>query len=196
VEASTELGCLVEGYRLCARSEGKSQNTIDIVTNSVNYFRHFLHSNCLSTDVEHIRSQEIRAFILHLQQKRCFSSHPFSRPQERGLSSYTVNCYLRSIRAFWSWLVAEGMIDGNPFTKVKLPKPQTKVMPTFSQRQILQLLSVIDIETPEGYRNYVIILTLLNTALRVSELNSIKMNALWLDEGFTLRYPQDISRGK
>jgi len=104
---STELGQLIGGYRLCARSEGKSKNTIDIVANSVGYFEGFLRSEGLPTDATRIGVREIRAFILYLQQKRCFSNHPFNRRQERGLSSHTVNCYLRSIRAFWSWLVAE-----------------------------------------------------------------------------------------
>jgi len=107
--------------------------------------------------VTRIGIREIRAFILYLQQKRCFSNHPFSRRQERGLSSHTVNCYLRSIRAFWSWLVAEEIITNNPFLKVKLPKPIKKVVPTFSENQILQLLPVIDTSTPEGFRNYTII---------------------------------------
>jgi len=181
--SSTELGHLIAGYRLCARSEGKSKNTIDIVTNSVGYFEGFLRSEGLPTDVTQIGVWEIRVFISYLQQKRCFSNHPFSRPQERELSSHTINCYLRSIRAFWSWLVAEEIIRDNPFPKVKLPKPIKKVIPTFSETQILQLVSVIDTSTLEGYRNYAIILTLLDTALRVSELIGVKMDSLWLDDG-------------
>jgi site-specific recombinase XerD len=181
--ASTELGQLIGGYQLCARSEGKSKNTIDIVANSVGYFEGFLRSEGLTTDVTRIGIREIRAFILYLQQKRGFSKHPFSRPQERGLSSHTVNCYLRSIRAFWSWLVAEEIIADNPFFRVRLPRPARKVVSVFSENQILRLLSVIDTSTPVGYRNYAIILTLLDTALRVSELAGITMDDLWLDDG-------------
>jgi site-specific recombinase XerD len=182
-DAATELRHLVEGYKLCARTEGKSQNTINIVTHSVNYLYDFLCSNCLPTDVGQIGPREIRAFILHLQHKRCFSNHRFSRPQNRGLSGHSINCYLRSIRAFWSWLISEEIIDVNPFNKVKLPKPPQKVIPTFAESQILRLLSVINTQTPEGYRNYAIILTLLDTALRVSELSGVRMDDVWLDQG-------------
>jgi len=52
--SSTELGHLVAGYKLCARSEGKSKNTIDIVTNSVGYFEGFLRSEGLPTYVTQI----------------------------------------------------------------------------------------------------------------------------------------------
>ena len=81
-----KLGGLIAGYRLCAKTEGKSQNTIAIVVNSVGYFEDFLRSEGLSTHVTEIGPSEIRAFILYLQQKRCFSGHRFNRPQNRGLS--------------------------------------------------------------------------------------------------------------
>jgi len=84
--APTELSHLLAGYKLCVRSEGKSKNTIDIVNNSAGYFEGFLQSEGLTTDVTRISVMEIRAFISYLQQKECFSNHPFSRPQERGLS--------------------------------------------------------------------------------------------------------------
>jgi len=103
----------VAGYRLCAKSEGKSKNTIDIVTNSISYLCDFLYSEGLSTDATEVTHNELRAFILHLQRRRCFSSHPRNSPQSHPLSSHTVHCYLRSIRAFWSWLVEEEIVDEN-----------------------------------------------------------------------------------
>jgi site-specific recombinase XerD len=149
----------------------------------VRYLISFLNSSCLTTNAGEIGPDEIRAFVIHLQNKKCFSGHPFSRPQERGLSSYTINCYLRSIRAFWSWLLSEGIVDYNPFTRVRLPRTQQKIIPTLSEDQILRVLSVIDMDTTEGFRNCAIVLTLLDTALRVSELASIRMDDLWLDQG-------------
>ena len=66
---------------------------------------------------------------------------------------------------------------------MRLPKPLRKVISTFSETQILRLLSSIDIQTREGCRNYVIIPTLFDTGLRVSELAGVKMDDLPLDEG-------------
>jgi site-specific recombinase XerD len=180
---STELSHLLAGYRLCAKSEGKSKNTIDIVASSINYLANYLYSEGLPTDVLEITHTEIRAFILYLQRKRCFSHHPYSRPQDRPLSSHTVHCYLRSIRAFWSWLVEEEIVDENPFHRVKLPKVISKITPTFSPEQLHCLVSVIDTSTPEGYRDYTIIITLLDSALRVSELTGIRLDDVMLDDG-------------
>jgi site-specific recombinase XerD len=174
---------LIQGYRLCARTEGKSDNTIAIVANSVAYLERFLKSEGLSTNVDAIRLEELRAFILHLQQKRCFSGHSFNRPQERGLSGHTINCYLRSIRAFWTWLVSEGIVGANPFARMRVLKAPRKVIPTFSDLQLQKLLAVIDTSKAEGYRDQAIILTLLDTALRVSELASVTLDNLWLEDG-------------
>ncbi|MCK4369130.1 MAG: tyrosine-type recombinase/integrase [Dehalococcoidales bacterium] len=177
------MGHLLQGYQLCAATEGKSPNAIAIVTNSISYFQDFLVSQGISTDITQISQHEIRAFILYLQQKRCFSNHRFNHTQDNGLSGHTINCYLRSIRIFFSWLVSEGIIDCSPFDRVKIPRPIRKVIPTFSDSQIRQLLNVIDTRAPEGYRNYTIILTLLDTGLRVSELCNLKLDNVWLEDG-------------
>jgi site-specific recombinase XerD len=118
--SATELARLIQGYRLYAKTEGKSDKTITIVANSVGYLEGFLHSEGLPTDVTQIGPREIRAFILYLQQKRRFSGHPFNKTQDRGLSGHIINCYLRSIRAFWSWLASEGIIEVNPLARVKM----------------------------------------------------------------------------
>jgi site-specific recombinase XerD len=174
---------LLRGYQLCAASEGKSHNSIAIVTNSVNYLADFLGSRGISTDATQISRRELRAFILYLQQKRCFSGHRFNHVQDRGITGHTINCYLRSIRSFFSWLVSENVIAANPFDLVKIPRPPRKVITTFSNFQIQQLLSIIDNSTADGYRDYTIILTLLDTGLRVSELCSLRLSNLRLEDG-------------
>ena len=181
--STTDLARLIQGYRLYAKTEGKSDKTITIVANSVGYLEGFLRSEGLPTDVTRIGPREIRAFILYLQQKRRFSGHTFNKTQDRGLSGHTINCYLRSIRAFWSWLVSEEIIEANPLSRVKIPKPPKKVIVTFSDRQLEQLLNGINTSTADGYWDQAIILTLLDTALRVSELANIRLDDLRLEEG-------------
>jgi len=181
--SSTSLAHLVQGYWLCTRTEGKSDKTIAIVANSVRYFGDFLLSKGLPTDVPQIGCTEIRAFILYLQMKRCFSGHPFNKAQERGPSGHTINRYLRSIRSFWSWLVSEEIVQENPLARLKIPKAPRKVIATFSDGHLEQLLSGIDTTTAEGCRDQALILTLLDTALRVSELANIRLDDLWLEDG-------------
>jgi len=179
----TELSTLTGGYSLCARAEGKTPKTICTVTSSVSYLERYLRSEGWPTDVRAIGPIEIRAFILYLKNKKRFSHHPFATPQQDGLSEHSINCYLRSVRAFWSWLTSEGISGETPFAKVKIPKAPRKVIPTFSDAQLLVLLGAVDTCTPEGYRDYAIILTLLDTGLRVSELTGVRLEDLRLEDG-------------
>ena len=181
--SATDLERLLQGYRLFAKTEGKSERTIAIVVSSVTYLERFLSSEGLARDAALIGPSQIRAFILHLQCKKCFSYHRFTKPQEKGLSGHTINCYLRSIRSFWSWLVREELVEASPFARVRIPKCPRKVIPTFSNDQIGQLLATMDTSTPEGCRDQAIILTLLDTALRVSELAGTTLDDLRLEEG-------------
>jgi site-specific recombinase XerD len=89
---------------------------------------------------------------------------------------------MRSIRAFWSWLIEEEIIASNPFPRLKIPKPPKKITATFSPYQIELLLGVMS-SSAEGYRDMVIILALLDTGLRVNELINLKIDNVWLEEG-------------
>jgi site-specific recombinase XerD len=112
---ATRLDSLIQGYRLCVRTEGKSENTIRIYTTALNTLRDYLEARQYPTDVTVISAHELREFILHLQQVKAFEHHPFTKLQDKGISGHAVNCYLRAIRAFWSWLVRERLLCLVPF---------------------------------------------------------------------------------
>jgi len=178
---STDLATLIQGYNLCAQSEGKSTNYINLVTACIGLFIKYLEANGLPTTVSGINAQHIRGFIIHLQSVNRFANHPFAKPQEGGLSGHTINTYMRSLRAFWSWLESEEIIVDNPFSRLRIPRAPTKVIPTFSEEQYRALLAQVDITSPQGYRNYTILLLLLDTMIRVSELTSCRMEDLNLE---------------
>ena len=51
---ATDLARLLQGYRLCAQTEGKSKKTIETVASSVAYLERFLRSEGLTTDAAQI----------------------------------------------------------------------------------------------------------------------------------------------
>jgi len=175
-KASTELSKLIEGYSLCARSEGISENTILLTRRAVGYLRNFLLNSGLPTQVDSIGVAEIRSFILHLKRARRFENHPLIRSHDRELTGHTINCYLRSISAFWTWLLKERFIGSNPFARIKIPKAPTKVITPFTQEQICSLLQAIDTSSEAGLRNYAIVLMLLDTGMRLAELIGLRMD--------------------
>jgi len=73
----TTLFDALAAYRICAKAEGKSPKTIKWVTSSVTYFSNFLGDN---PDIEAITANDLRGFIIGLQDTHKFSHHPFNKP--------------------------------------------------------------------------------------------------------------------
>ena len=69
---ANQLDNLIQGYRLYARTEGKSPKTIEVTTTAVTSLRDFLEAKGFSTDIGEIGTLELREFILHLQQVKAF----------------------------------------------------------------------------------------------------------------------------
>lgn len=178
----TDLPGLVDNYRLLAGIEGKSPKTISTYTTALNVLDEFLELERLSKDVTRIGVSEMRGFISYLQTASAFRNHPFTPRQGKGLTGHTISVYLRAIRAFWSWLESEELIDTNPFDKVVIPKPPEKVVMPFSGEQIHSLLSQIDTSLPIGFRDWLVIVMLLDTGLRVAELEGLKIQDVDLNQ--------------
>jgi integrase/recombinase XerD len=127
-------------------------------------------------EVNTIGVAEARRFIFHLQNEVVrWQDHPFTK-DDKPLSPFTVHRYARSIRAFWSWLYAEGYILENPMVKMKLPRLPRKIIATFTKEQIRKMIAKLNLKTAMGFRNFVIILLLLDTGLRLSELTGIRLS--------------------
>ena len=71
-QSSCDLDNLIQGYRLCLRTEGKSPNTVAIYTAALTFLMDYLRANDHATDVTEIGVHEIRHFILYLQQVKAW----------------------------------------------------------------------------------------------------------------------------
>jgi integrase/recombinase XerD len=179
---STELNNLIEYDLFCGQAEGKSQKTIDLTALALSKLKRFLAESHLPTDARMIGSDDIRAFILHLQGSKRFANHPYAKRQERGLSGLSINCYLRAIRAAFNRWVDEGLLERSPFERVKVPKAPKKVIPTFSEQQLDAFFRAIDTSTPEGFRDYTLFLLYLDTMCHLSEATSATVEDLNMHE--------------
>ena len=161
-------------YKTYARAEGKSPKTIRWITSSVGYFADFVGMEHQAIDS--ITGNDLRRFIIALQGKQKFSQHPYNKPQQAKLSPQSIETYCRAIRAFFGYLQREEFIEANPMAKVKMPKVPETVVPTFSEKEIEKLLAQPDKRSNEGFRDYTILLTFIDTSVRLSELAGLKAN--------------------
>ena len=101
--------------------------------------------------------------------------------RDSGVKDVTVEKYFRGWRAFFNWMHEQGYIVENPARGVRI-KSEQRIIETFTQGQIRKLLNAPDRNTFTGYRDYVIMLTLLETGVRISELVGIELHDIrWKD---------------
>ena len=173
---------LMELFLATKRTEGKSTKTIDWYRQKLSSFVAFLGE---TASLPRFTIDEARAFIASLQaRERKFEGHPWRPPENEGLSMYTVQGYVRSLKAFASWLVEEGFTSRNVLDRLKLPKAPMPVIEILTDEEIDRLLSTVNPKTTLGARMYTILLLLLDTGMRASELCGITLDDLHLGEDY------------
>lgn len=100
--------------------------------------------------------------------------------REEGAVDATVDKYIRGWRAFFNYMSTEGFLTENPFDRVAKIKSETRIVETFSKPQIKALFDAPNKQTFTGYRNFLIMMVLLETGIRISEAEGITVpNINW-----------------
>jgi len=130
----------------------------------------FLELAKLLRPITEMGKKELSAYVLHLQSSTRWADKRGTDGDKGKLSAYSVQGHVRALRAFWSWLRREGYIKENPLADFPLPKVPRNMIRTISLDEFKILLDSLDRSTAWGERNYVMMLTMLDTGVRVSEL--------------------------
>jgi site-specific recombinase XerD len=95
----------------------------------------------------------------------------------------SVKDYFRCTKVFFNWMVGEHILEITPFanTSLKPPKVPKKIIEPFKLTQISAMLSKCNLNTFLGCRNRAIILTFLDTGLRLSELAHVMLADVDID---------------
>ena len=135
------------------------ETTITSYLNALNKFNDFIDEKNIKYKT--ITKDEIREYLKRLD--------------EENYSKSSVSQNLSALRNFYSFLVNNNKITSNQFKLIKNPKKE-KHLPNFLQPDELQsIFDSIELETPLGIRNRLIIELLYATGLRVSELVSLQL---------------------
>ena len=134
----------------------------------------------LSRFLDYIESVGLKVEEVKLEDMHNFSSVIM----DLGVYPTTLSRILSGVRSFYRFLLLSDLIDHDPLELLEYPKRARKLPDVLSVEEIDAIESVIDLSQTEGQRNKAIIEVLFSCGLRVSELCSLKMSDLYLDEGF------------
>ncbi|MDZ5470397.1 tyrosine-type recombinase/integrase [Bacillus sp. 31A1R] len=144
-------------------------NTLSNYKNILGQFHDFCVENEV-VNVEDVTLNVVKKFILFYQKK--------------GNNATSTNSKLQRIRAFFNFMIETEVIQKNPASKISKAKEDIRIE-VFSDYHIKQMLNYYRrIKQREkvfwAYRDHTIIVILLGTGIRLSELTSLK----WADIDF------------
>lgn len=112
-----------------------------------------------------------------------FENHPLTPVILEPLSTATIHGHVRTLRAFFSWLVLEGLLERNPAKGLKPPKIEKKVVSTLSDQGMKNILDSFNPTLPSDARNQTIFMLMIDTGMGVKELVNLKFEDIQMDEG-------------
>ncbi len=135
-----------------------SQETIDSYEEDLVEFYDFLKREDL--DLLTVKYEDVRFFLMDLDKKKNKAT--------------TVSRKLSSLRGFYKFLINREYTSNNPFVLIKSPKKEKKLPRFFYYNELEEMFDSIDLSTPLGQRNRLILEVLYASGVRVSELVNMK----------------------
>lgn len=191
VPRGTSLRSLVKGYLLTHQTEGSSHHTVEYYQGILSRFLWYAEKQAWSDDVRLLNEWHIREFLGYVGREvtRWHKQGNRSESPSHKASPRAIHHYYSALRAFFNWATREGFITESPLAKVKVGKSKPKVIQPYSLEQVKKMLQVCDYDYQQnaqflGSRNKAIILILLDSGLRLSELAGIKLQDIDLRKGW------------
>ncbi len=101
--------------------------------------------------------------------------------KKKNLHASTIRHHLSALRTFYHYLIFMEITDHNPFELLSLPKMEQRLPEFLYPDEIDQLLEGIDLSTPLGIRNSMIIELLYATGIRCQEACDIRLRDIDFD---------------
>lgn len=153
----------IESFLAHRRDANCASGTLRLYGRQLWEWRGWLRAEGRAGAVANLAIEDLREFFAQLRGKR-----------ERPLSENTRASYHRTLRAFWSYLAAEGALTDDQrrfFVRIAAPSVPDDPRPSIGEATIDRLVRACgDGQTEESARNRAIVLLLAETGMRISEL--------------------------
>lgn len=180
------LSQAITGFELAARARHLSPHTLADYRNTLTKLQRHLVGDPL---INQITKDQIIAFL-----------------GDQTVSNKTVLNYHTGLSSFYNWALEAGLVTENLLHQVERPKPQKTVVVPLTEQEIRAILAALAYSSeytrpgkrasrhrlPEADRNHAVLLLLLDTGIRASELTSLPIHRVDLKSA----HPGVIVHGK
>ena len=175
---------LITRYASDNQAEGKSPKTITWYSDLLKQYCSYLEAIPVIADLSAITKDQARAYMLYLQNRNRRPAHSNRPTPIQPLSPKTIQCHARCLKAFSTWLFEEGFTNENRLAYLKIPKAPSMVITPLTPPEIRKLADSFVKHSPTGIRNHAVLVTMLDSGLRIAEVASITLSNLNLEEGY------------
>lgn len=147
-----------------------SQNTLESYIRDVKMFCAFLKNHKYTIDT--VTKTVLISYLILLQKER--------------KTTATISRHLASLRCFFNFLVTNRYIDNNPTLELESPKVEKKLPSVLTKREVEKLLAQPEPSDVKGVRDKAMLELLYATGIRVTELISLNIEDIDLDNGLLI----------
>jgi integrase/recombinase XerD len=148
--------------------KGMSANTAQAYSDDVDKLVHYFAD--AGVGIEHATTDDLERFVCTLQ--------------DVGIQPRSQARIISGVKGFYKFLRMEGYMDNDPTELLLTPKIGRHLPEVLTVEEIDRMIDCIDMSKAEGQRNRAIIETLYGCGLRVSELVTLKLSQLYVDERY------------
>lgn len=172
-------------------ADGRSPHTLRNYEQTLNLFIDYTGN----VPLNEITPRQVEGFFQHMRERKVDTVCGTTRITPKKLSDKTIKNYWSCLSPFWKWAANEYKID-NPLT-LPMPKARTKPVDPVDREDINRIVEAIEhtkivtlanhtrykMRRPTAKRDKALILTLVDTGIRVTELCDLKVKDVDLKDG-------------
>lgn len=147
-----------------------SDNTLQSYRRDIVYYNKYLEANKMN--YVKIKEEDIKDYLAHLQ--------------EIGKKSSTVSRNLASIRSFYQFLIRNKKVKMDPTNNIQSPKVEKKAPSVLTAQEVNLLLDQPKDVDLKGTRDKAMLEFAYATGMRVTEIISLNMENVHVDEGYVV----------
>ena len=162
---------LIKRFLIYLRLEQSlSDNSVEAYSHDIELLMQYLDSINHSKLLKDISQENIESFLAHLF--------------DLGLSANSQARILSGIKKFYAYLLQEKLVEENPTQLISSPYIGRHIPDILSYEEICSMIDCIDLSQPLGHRNKAIIEIMYACGLRVSEVTSLKISNIYIEDEF------------
>ena len=182
---------LTDEFMLYCRSTQLREKTMSSYEQTLHLFGRWLSDELKIYTVDKVTENVIRRYIDDLQTRGKYTfyvndlskkkNYPDRRRDYRKpVSVTTINNYIRNIRVFFNWMEREYIIRKNPMKKIRQLKYNRQAKVFLSDEDLKKLLSKFDKSYFTDHRDFVMIMLMLDSGMRLGECSTLLVSDLEL----------------